>query len=80
MIYPSVKKVEALQNYIVKLIFDNNEIRFFDLKKYFHIGKFNELSNPNLFKQVKISFDSIEWPNGIDIDPEVLYLKGTKNI
>ena len=33
------------------------------------------LKDENIFKMVKISFDTIEWPNGIDLDPEVLYEK-----
>jgi len=31
--------------------------------------------NENIFNLVKVSYDSIEWPNGIDLDPEVLYEK-----
>ena len=32
-----------------------------------------EKIDENLFKAVKVSFDSIEWPNEADIDPETLY-------
>ena len=30
-------------------------------------------NDENLFKTVKVSFDSIEWSNGVDVDPETLY-------
>ncbi len=32
-----------------------------------------EFKDKNLFKTVKVSFDTIEWSNGADIDPETLY-------
>ena len=31
------------------------------------------IKNENIFNAVKVSFDSIEWPNEADIDPETLY-------
>ena len=40
---------------------------------YLDKGIFQELKDENLFKAVKVSFDSIEWPNEADIDPETLY-------
>ena len=43
------------------------------MKPYLVKGVFKELKDENLFKTVKVSFDSIEWSNGIDIDPETLY-------
>jgi len=36
---------------------------------------FKTLQDKNFFKMVKISFDTIGWPNGIDLDPEILYEK-----
>ena len=64
--YLSVNKVKALNDYKLELVFENKEIRIFDVKPYLDTG---------LFKMVKISYDTIEWPNGIDLDPEVLYEK-----
>ena len=26
-----------------------------------------------IFRKVRVSFDTIEWENGVDFDPEVLY-------
>jgi len=73
--YLSVNKVKALKNYQLELTFENNEIKIFDTKPYLDTGLFRRLKDENFFKQVKVSFDTIEWPNGIDMDPEVLYEK-----
>ncbi len=73
MMYLSVKKVEPLDNYILKLKFENAEERKFDMKKYLEFGIFRDLKDLKLFETVKVKFDTIEWDNGADIDPEVLY-------
>ena len=73
--YLSINKVKALDDYILELTFENKEIRLFDVKPYLDTGIFKKLKNKNLFKMVKVSFDSIEWPEGIDLDPEILYEK-----
>ena len=48
------------------------------MKPYLNIGVFQELKDLNVFKTVKTSFDSIEWDNGADFDPEILYQKSKK--
>ena len=73
--YLSVKKVKPLSNYRLELTFENKEKKIFDVKPYLDTGLFKELKNEKLFNLVKISYDSIEWPNGVDLDPEVLYEK-----
>ena len=73
--YLSIKKVKALDNYKLELIFENKEKRIFDVKPYLETGIFKKLKDEKIFKMVKVSYDSIEWPYGIDLDPEVLYEK-----
>ena len=76
--YIGVKEVEPLKDYKLRLKFENGEEKIFDLKPYLDLGKFFELRNEELFTKVRINFDTIEWPNGIDLDPEFLY-KHSKN-
>ena len=73
--YLSVNKVKALSGYRLELTFENDEIKVFDVTPYLDTGVFTALRAEKLFKRVNVSFDTIEWPNGIDLDPEVLYEK-----
>jgi len=38
-------------------------------------GKYIALKNITLFNSVRICFDSIQWANKLDFDPEFLYEK-----
>jgi len=62
-------------DYQLDLVFENDECRRFDVKPLLTIGRFSELKDRILFKTVKISFDTIEWENGLDLDPEYIYEK-----
>lgn len=73
--YPSVKTVKPLEGFRLLLEFANGEERLFDVSPYLSIGKFCELRNPTLFYSVKVKFDSVEWANHLDLDPEFLYDK-----
>lgn len=76
--YLSVKSVKALDDYKLMVTFENDEKRIFDMVPYLEVGKFSELKNKSLFSSVKVHFDSIEWANRIDLDPEFLYQKSDK--
>lgn len=71
--YLAIKDVKPSEDYILILTFENNEIRLFNMKPYLQKGIFKDLNDIQLFKTVKVSFDSIEWENGANIDPETLY-------
>ncbi len=73
--YLSVIDVKPLDGYKLLLTFENEEKRLFDVSPYLSIGKFSELKEHSLFNTVKIKFDSIEWNNSLDLDPELLYQK-----
>ena len=71
--YLSIKNVKPLAEYRLLLTFENNEDKIFDVSPYLEIGKFSELKDISLFNSVSICFDSIEWANHLDLDPELLY-------
>jgi hypothetical protein len=75
--YLSIIDVKPLEDYKLLLKFENEEEKIFDMKPYLDVGKFQELKDESLFKTVKISFDTVEWANGLDFDPEVLYEKSS---
>jgi hypothetical protein len=76
--YPGVKKVKPTDDYQLILTFSNGEVRLFDMKPYLGKGIFRELRDVALFQTVRVSFDSVEWDNEADFDPEVLYKMGKK--
>jgi hypothetical protein len=71
--YKSVIKVKPLEEYRLSLIFEDNTERIFDVKPYLNTGLFAQLKDKTLFDTVHISFDTIEWDNGLDMDPEMLF-------
>ena len=71
--YLAVTSVRPIDNYNLILTFDNGEKRKFDMKPYLNTGIFQELKDISKFNTVKISFDTIEWDNDADLDPEILY-------
>jgi len=77
--YVSVTSVKPLDGYKLLLEFGNIEKRIFDVSPYLNTGKFAELRDLSLFNSVTIKFDSIEWANHLDIDPEFLYEKSMKS-
>ena len=71
--YLSVIDVKPQPNFRLVLTFENKEKRMLDMNSYLGIGKFAELKNAKLFNSVKVKFDTIEWSNKLDLDPEFLY-------
>lgn len=77
--YIGVKTVIVLDNYMLRLTFTNGEQGIFDMKPYLNKGIFKELKDVKLFSTAHISFDTVEWDNEADFDPEVLYSGSKKN-
>jgi len=69
----AIKSVKVLENYNLLLTFETDEKKIYDMKPHLNSGIFEELKNESEFKKVRVSFDTIEWENGTDIDPEALY-------
>ncbi|MGD9731372.1 MAG: DUF2442 domain-containing protein [Desulfamplus sp.] len=75
--YKGVISVKVIDDYKLLLCFDNGEKKIFDAMPILSYGRFKELNDLNLFKKVRVSFDTVEWDNGLDLDPEYLYAKST---
>ncbi len=71
--YPAVKDVKPGIDYTLLLTFDNGDRRRFDMKPYLNTGIFRELKDVSKFNTVRVCFDSVEWENEADLDPEVLF-------
>ena len=76
--YRGVTEVQATDDYELILCFDNQETKVFDVKPILSCGRFSELKDLQTFKKAHVSFDTVEWDNGLDLDPEYLYEKSKK--
>lgn len=71
----TVKKVEYLDGYKLKVKFDNGKTKTIDFER--KLKKAKNLQLPlrdiNYFKKVRTDGVTLIWPNGLDICPDVLY-------
>lgn len=78
---PRVQSVRYLQDYRLHLVFTDGVAGEIDLRKEIVGvgGVFAALEDQSFFQQVKVSTSggTIEWPNGVDLCPDVLYAKVT---
>jgi hypothetical protein len=72
---PKITQVEAIENYKIKLNYENGEIKIFDVLPYISGPWYNELTNNKYFKTIHLISNGkgIEWENGQDIAPHELY-------
>lgn len=71
--YQAIINVKPLPDYKLLVTFKNQEVRLLDMKPYLNKGIFTELKDISIFNTVHVSFDSIEWSNQADLDPEFIY-------
>jgi hypothetical protein len=78
MLTPKIISVKALDNYKIKLNYENGEIKLFNVLPYISGTWYEELNNNNYFKTVHIisNGNGIEWEHGQDIAPHELYDMG----
>jgi hypothetical protein len=72
---PYVKSVQALDDYELKLIFENGEERLFDMKPYLQMGVFKRLKDPAVFKTAHEVSGSVEWNGEVDLSYDTLYVE-----
>ena len=71
--YPRIKSVQPEADYTLRLTFTNGEVRRFDVKPCLRHGIFRELRDIAQFNSVLPVLGSIQWENGADLCPDMLY-------
>lgn len=71
--FPHVTPVEYLGDYKLKLRFNNGAEGIVDLESELYGEVFEPLRDKRLFKEVYLTSQTIEWPNGADFAPEFLF-------
>lgn len=73
MLRPTAKMVTPLPDYMLRIRFDNEETKIFDVKPYIKGSWYGELTNPAYFSSVSVNGFSVEWANGQDLCPDEIY-------
>jgi uncharacterized protein DUF2442 len=76
----AVKEVTAHEDYTLTVVFDNDDTGVLDMKPMLDFGVFRQLKDYKAFKRVHVSFDTIEWDCGVDLDPEFVYTKCVSHV
>lgn len=80
--FHKIKTVKALPNYILEVIFENDELKYYDVKQLFEKWViFENLKNvKGLFEQVKVDAGGygISWNEELDLSCNELYSNGKK--
>ncbi len=72
---PYVNSIRPLDDYRLEIVFENGERRVFDVKPYLYRGVFVRLQNRALFEAAQVVAGSVEWPGGLDLSYDTLYLE-----
>ena len=62
-------EVEPLENYHIKIKYDDGLVKTVNIKPYIDIGISKELEDPEYFKKVYLDNGAVTWPNGYDFCP-----------
>jgi hypothetical protein len=66
--------VAPMNGFKAVVAFDNGTQREVDFEPYLHGPVFEPIrAEPALFRSMQVEGGTVAWPNGADIDPDVLY-------
>ena len=72
---PDVKAAIPLRHYVVRVVFADGQVRDVDVEPLLDLPVFSVLRDPDEFRRVAVDEEtgSFGWPNGADLDPDVVY-------
>ena len=75
--YRAICEVTANADFSLNIVLDDGEKRILDMKPYLDFGVFKKIRDFEKFKRARISFDTVEWDDGVDLDPEFIFEKSS---
>lgn len=72
---PRVTAVTPLEGHALLLQFNNGDRRRMDVSPYLAYAVFERLREPAFFALVQTDLGTVNWPGGIDLDPDSVYLE-----
>lgn len=79
--FPRIKQVEYIHRYILRLVFSDGQEGEIDFESRVagRGGVFEPLEDIEFFSKVMVDPEAhtLIWPNGVDLDPDVLYSEAT---
>ncbi|MGB9825378.1 MAG: DUF2442 domain-containing protein [Desulfofundulus sp.] len=72
-----IRSAYPVRDHYLVLEFANGEYRIVDIKPFLRGPVFEPLKDPKVFRQVRVDEEAgtVAWPNGADLDPDVLYTR-----
>ena len=76
----TITAVEYVKDYVLRLTFNNGEVRMVDFVPLMQKGICRKLKDINYFKSYTLDPFTVDWNNEIGFAPRYLYERGTKAI
>lgn len=72
---PDIVAALPLRPHVVRVVFADGQVRDADIAPLLDGPVFQPLRDPTAFEQVYVDEETrtVAWPNGADLDPDVLY-------
>jgi hypothetical protein len=68
-----IAEIVPVSKATLKVIFENGDVKICDISQFMEKGAFKELKEESLFKRLRNTGFSVEWPNEIDLSSDTLY-------
>ena len=72
---PFVRRVRPVGDSTLDIEFETGERRVFDVTPYLRRGVFARLRGRSIFMSARVVAGSVEWPGGIDLCYDTLYVE-----
>ena len=72
---PFARHVRPVGEFALEIQFETGERRVFDMTLYLRRGIFARLRDSSIFMSARVVAGSVEWPGGIDLSYDTLYVE-----